>query len=189
MVKNGECLKLIKLFFLLVCMFFYQKSLAIETKNPVIFELKDGYYNRWDNFKWVENHTIKIYQDGKVHYHENKKAELSKPNSIHVNHYAQLTKDQLDELIIGFLSLPFKELPKYEEKSSPDIFFHLTISLKLYYVEMYVDNVLLHRAFLTKLKKYISKDLSAWLCNPTEHDKDFIKSCERQNFLPDDFKF
>jgi len=171
---------------------FIQKSQANELQNLVVFELKHISKN-------FEIYNIKIFQDGKVYYHENKiinevstKAFI-KPDSIPIDHYAQLTKAQLDELVVEFLSLPFKELPKYESK------FGLggsaaTVTFKLELTDIYIINNIFHNALLTMLKKYISKDLTSWLlnswlCSPYKQDKDFIQHCEQVFFLPDNFKF
>ncbi|MBK8816962.1 MAG: hypothetical protein IPN42_16275 [Methylococcaceae bacterium] len=164
-----------------------QESLAEDIQNPVIFELK--YLSK--NF---ERYNIKIFQDGKVHYHGNKIInEIStkafiKPDIIPIDHYAQLTKAQLDELVVEFLSLPFRELYKYEPKLGSEGF-AAPISFKLGHANMFVNNLIFHKALLAMLKKYIPKDLISWLCNPSEHDEDFIQNCEKYIFLPDNFKF
>jgi hypothetical protein len=172
---------IVVLFFIL---FFCQNSAA--NTDPV-FELK--YFSK--NF---ERYNIKIFQDGKVHYHGNKiNNEVSnkafiKPDSIPIDHYAQLTKAQLDELVVEFLSLPFKELPKYESKLGLEGF-AAPISFKLGHANMFVNNLIFHKALLGMVKKYIPKDIISWLCNPSEHDEDFIRNCEKYIFLPDNFKY
>jgi hypothetical protein len=176
----GEKL-IISLFFLLG-MFFYQNSLANELQSPIVFEISH-------TFKLRQLSFLKIYQDGKVHYHkyETDDEELSKADNLPKDHYAQLSKSQVDELINEFLSLPYKELAKYEPKKGNEIE-GFSINFKIGHVKMSISDRIFHMALFTKLRKYLAKELKAWFCSP-EGYKYFDKNCPDYLYLPENFKF
>lgn len=63
--------------------------------------------------------VIKVFDDGKVDYQGNKVKiwdEWRQHVPVLGHRYAQLTREQVEELRTVFLSLPFKELLKYEKK-------------------------------------------------------------------------
>jgi hypothetical protein len=93
--KISQTIKL-SLTLLVIGLFFFQEILANTDPVPV-FELKD-------TLKGQPNYIIKIYPDGKVHYHGYTVAVVG-------DRYAELTQTQtqLNEFIIYFLSLPFEE--------------------------------------------------------------------------------
>ena len=170
-LQNGFVMgKKLLLIVFIPCLFFCQVSWADKDKHPVpLFELKD--------VSWRETiYIIKIYPDGKVHYHGNYTAVIG-------DRYAQLTKKQLNELVIYFLSLPF-EFPKtYEEKRGNESGTGI-IDYKDVYATMHINDPVLFSVFAKKLDKLIN--IYQWVCFPRESPK-YDKSCLRYD-LPDDIE-
>jgi hypothetical protein len=74
-----------------------------------------------------------------------------------VHRYAQLTREQVEELRMVFLSLPFKQLQKYEKKM-PEVTWAAVIQYQASYVRMRIDNIIFFKTVTTRLKKWIDID-------------------------------
>ncbi|KJV05028.1 hypothetical protein [Methylocucumis oryzae] len=85
-------------------------SLIIE-KEPQFFEFRSEYRGQISYF-------LKIYEDGRVVFHDYTIMVHGKPvhGPVVGERQAQITRQQVKELVSAFFSLPFKEIPKYEEK-------------------------------------------------------------------------
>ncbi|CAI8803036.1 hypothetical protein [Methylocaldum szegediense] len=159
-------------------LWFCQIASAMTESEP-IFELTYFIFGQSD-------FVIKVYVDGKVHYQGNKvkiRDVWRQRVAVLGDRYAQLTREQVEELRLAFLSLPFKELLKYEKimRALPtaDI-----VKYKDNYVNMRINNRIFFLAIATRLNKLINID--QWICFPKgdpEHDFCLIHD------LPDDFEY
>lgn len=135
------------------------------------------------------SYSLKLYQDGKVIFHGyTVRAVREHEKSVHVpvvgERQSQITREQLKELTVAFFSLPFKEIPKYEEKAP---FFEGSIDYLFFRGSLnHIDMIepLFYQAMMTKLKKIT--DIQKWLCYPKGHPQ-YNQYCLKD--LPDDYQF
>lgn len=149
-----------------------------QERNPV-FEFRSKYRGQID-------YSLKLYQDGKVVFRSYtiKVHEKSVHGPVIGERQGQITREQLKELTVAFFSLPFKEIPKYEEKAP---FFegsteYLFFRGDLVHIDM--REPLFYQAMMTKLKKIT--DIQKWLCYPKGHPQ-YYPNCLKD--LPDDYQF
>ena len=156
----------------LFLMSFCPKSLALETQTPVVLKLNYSHRAMYSGFQ--SSFSINIHQNGKVHY-QNTSKEVHDADSVPQNRYAQLTEEQVKGLVDDFLSLPLKELAKYDGKKGSDSPVY-SVHLQLEDTEISISNSLYYWATLDNLKKYLAKELKAWLC-PPKGDEDYSEDC------------
>jgi len=167
---------------LILCLIFCRGISANNNSMPV-FELK--YTSRGQ-----PNYIIKIYRDGKVHYHGDKimsHGVLTQQAGVIGDRYAQMTQAQLNELIIYFLSLPFEESKKYEMKRGNEIWAK-TIDYKDVYASMHMNDPMVFAVLIKRLDKLIN--IRQWVCLPKKHP-DFNDHCIQDSLPenPDDLKY
>jgi hypothetical protein len=173
---------LIALVLLILGLFFCQEISANNELVPV-FELK---YTS----KGQPNYIIKIYRDGKVHYHGDKimsHGVLTQQVGVIGDRYAQMTQAQLNELIIYFLSLPFEVAKKYEMKRGNEVWAK-TIGYKDIYASMHMNDPAVFAVLIKRLDKLIS--IRQWVCLPKnrpEYNDHCIEDGLPEN--PDDLKY
>ncbi len=170
-LQNGFVMgKKLLLIVFIPCLFFCQVSWA--DKEPVpLFELKE-------KTRSGTQYIIKIYPDGKVHYQGNNESV-----AVVGDRYAELTRAQLDELSLYFLSLPFDYLKVYEmtrglESSNEAIDYNDV------YVSMHLNDPVFFMLLTKKLDKLIN--IQQWICFP-KGSPDYSNSCLRYD-LPDDIE-
>ncbi|WP_427501726.1 hypothetical protein ACQE3E_23935 (plasmid) [Methylomonas sp. MED-D] len=169
---------------LAVC--FFDNSYALETPNPVILELRSDFRK----IGLIGFHSIKIYKNGNVHYQDNiiirDNDESYKTDGVVAGYDATLSKEQVDEVVKDFLSLPFRELLKYDGKRAIGVGMSKSAHLTLEDTKIDIANAFYYRGLLTILKKYMANDLKNWLCFSEKHQNS-EEDCPQ--YLPDDFKF
>ncbi|MGZ5050849.1 MAG: hypothetical protein ACXWF8_04450 [Methylobacter sp.] len=134
-----------------------------------VFELKS-------TFKGQPDYIIRIFSNGKVHYHGYTVAVVG-------DRYAELTKTQLNELIIYFLSLPFEKSKEYEMKRGNEIWAK-TIDYKDTYTSMHMNDPVFFIVLAKKLDALIN--IRQWICFSKDHLQ-YDTSCLRYD-LPDNIE-
>ena len=161
--------------YLIIC-----QNVFAKDKPVPIFELKDTFF-------YDTNFSIKIYEDGKVHYRGNK------VNNIHYkkmeqyvgvigDRYAMLTKSQMEELVSSFRALLSKEAHNHITMVSPTVSTN-SIHYKNGQDEIYVDSNLIFLEFSAKLNEFI--EISKWVCFPKNYSTNY--RCIIRD-LPDDYE-
>ncbi|WP_445367354.1 hypothetical protein ACH5Y9_20215 [Methylomonas sp. BW4-1] len=135
-----------------------QNSLA-ETNPEPVFELT----HTWGG---VPTSVIKIYPDGKVHFHRNKTDFGSESE----DRYAQMTAEQLNELVDVFLSLPFDASKKLERvKESANVPWRVFIAYKDKFINITIQDSIFFQFFEKKMSKY--SNLKQLLCGENNQDE------------------
>ncbi|KJV05399.1 hypothetical protein [Methylocucumis oryzae] len=151
-------------FFFSIAFFQCQNSLA-DTNLAPVFELRHTLGGGS-----VLTSIIKIYPDGKIHFHRNA-VELSRrhPAANAVDSYAQLTPEQLNELVNVFLSLPFELSKKLEQvKEGVNIPGHSFIAYKDKYINITIEDSIFSAFLENRMGKYIN--LKQLLCAEVAND-------------------
>jgi len=155
--------KVIKLsLFLLILGVFFCREISANNEPVPVFELKDTSWGQ-------PNYIIKIYRDGKVHYHGDKimaHGMLFQKVGVIGDHYTQMTQAQLNELIIYFLSLPFEVAKKYELKRGNEVWANI-IDYKDVYASMHMNDPAVFAVLIKRLDKLIN--IRQWVCLPKNH--------------------
>lgn len=149
-------------FLLMVTLFYCQQSTA-EIPAERVFELKAIY-------KREPSYFIQIFSDGKIHYHDFK-TDVGEDK----DHYAQISQEQLDDLTLYFLALPF-ELSKKNEYRRPSLPYHELIDFKSQYSRIFIEDPIFYEAMSKKLDALIN--LRQWLCRPIGQSKRYEKCFE-----------
>jgi hypothetical protein len=92
----------------------------------------------------VPTSIIKIYPDGKVHFHRNETdAVHNHPATKAEDRYAQMTSEQLNELVDVFLSLPFDASKKLERaKGSANVPWRVFIAYKDKFINITIQDII-----------------------------------------------
>lgn len=140
------------LFFLVFGLFISQKSLAEIQPEPV-FELKNI------GIKQEPIYIIKIYSDGKIHFQ-------GFYSAVKGDRHTHITREQLNDFTLYFLSLPFGSSKKAEVKRGFERWAY-TIDYKSRYSSIYINDIIFFYALIKKLDKFIH--LQQWICFPKNH--------------------
>jgi hypothetical protein len=179
--KSSQAIKL--LLIILILGLFFCREISANNEPVPVFELK--YTSRGQ-----PNYIIKIYRDGKVHYHGDKvmaHGVLTQQVGVIGDRYAQMTQAQLNELIIYFLSLPFELSKKYEMKR-PSLPVSNIINYKEFYMSIYMNDPVFYDFLTKKLDELI--DIRQWVCFPDDYpkypkDHPKYKTCLLRDDIPD----
>jgi len=169
-------LRLMALIFLVI-----GQDIQAKEKPIPLLELTDSIFSQ-------PNFTIKIYENGKVHYsgyklNNDAYSQAGQHVGVIGDRYAQLTKKQLNELIEAYESLPFDGLKKLEELRGNTVrstYIHFRRGNEAMDINVYPFFLKL----TTKLNKFIN--INKWVCYPKghpEHDRCLI------NDMPDNFDY
>jgi len=153
-----------------------QNSLAGTNLVPV-FELT----HTWGG---VPTSIIKIYPDGKVHFHRNETdAVHNHPATKAEDRYAQMTTEQLNELVDVFLSLPFDASKKLERvKGSANVPWRVFIAYKDKFINITIQDSIFFEFLENRMSKY--SNLKQLLCDEDDQD-----DCGTNVFnIPDDLQ-
>jgi len=139
--------------FLLLTLLLWQEHSQAEIQPDLVFELKSI------GTMQETNYAIQIYSDGKIHYQGFNSA-------VKGDHYAQITREQLDDFALYFFSLPFEVVKKIEATRGTERGAR-TIDYKDYYYRIYMNDKIIFEILLQKLDKLIG--LRQWICFPKNH--------------------
>ncbi|POZ51731.1 hypothetical protein AADEFJLK_02604 [Methylovulum psychrotolerans] len=164
------------LIFLSITLFLCQNSLA-DTNPAPVFELTHTYGGK-------PTSVIKIYPDGKVHFHRNETdfGHLN-PATKAEDRYAQMTSEQLNELVNVFLSLPFESSKKLERaKDSASVPWRVYIAYKDKFISITIQDTIFFEFLINRMRKYAN--LKPLLCAKNKQD-----DCSANVFnIPDDLQ-
>jgi hypothetical protein len=157
--------------FLILIVFCCQEA-AAKGKKPPVFELQHFAplcLVRNPNVEKCIDFTIKIYANGKVHYHGQKamsRGQMQQSVRVLGNRYGKITQEQVTELVETFESFPLEDIEKankrYGNQGNSEVIKYKTNTqnLKINFIPFF--NVM-----TTKLNEFMN--IEKWICFPQGH--------------------
>lgn len=161
----------------LLCLFltiFCCQEAVAKSHKPPVFELHHIAPLCLGRLKDCSNFTIKIYADGRVHYHGQKtvsRYRVYQTVSILGDRHGKITQAQVAELAKTFESFPLEDIQRFQDRYGNQVGGGV-IKYKTDTQELRVNFIPFFDVMTTKLNGFVN--IEKWICFPKghiEHDR------------------